>query len=282
MASRSRKIRAGLFIVAAAALAAIGLLAFGGMRLVERGDDYQVEYEGSVYGLQEGASVYLSGVRVGSVEGLTVSPIDPSRVRVHIRVKRGTPVRTDTRAVLQFAGITGLKVIDLRDGTIAAPPLPPGSTIAAGETILDKLERRAEDLAAQTTALMERSNRILANVETLTDPQGELAQGARRGIAEIATAGSEIAAAGATLRTIVAENRAGVRRSVDAVGRVATSADEVVGQLQGLLRENGGVLRSTMFDLRQASRSLKDLAREVRQRPSRLLFSGAQPDRRMP
>lgn len=282
MATRSRKIRAGLFVVAAVALAAAGLLAFGGLRMLEKGDSYYVEYEGTVYGLVTGANVYLSGVRVGTVEGIEVSPDDPSRVRARLHVKRGTPVRTDTRALLQFAGITGLKVIDLRDGTAKAPPLPPGSQIAAGETILDKLEKRAEDLAAQTTALMERSNKILANVEQLTDPQGELAQGAKRGIVGIATASEEMAAAGATLRAIVAENRAGIRRSVDAVGQVATSADEVVDQLQGLLRENGGVLRSTMFDLRQASRSLKDLAREVRQRPSRLLFSGAQPDRRMP
>ena len=282
MASRSRKIRAGLFVVATLALAALGLLAFGGQRLLERGDVYHVEYAGSVYGLVEGANVYVSGVRAGSVETIEVAPHDPSRVRVRIRLKGGTPVHTDTRAMLQFAGITGLKVIDLRAGTAQAPRLPPGSEIVAGETILDKLEQRAQDLAEQTTALMERSNRILANVEVLTDPNGELAQGAKRGVAEIATASSEIAAAGATLRTIVTENRAGVRRSVTAVGRVAASADEVVDQLKGLLRENGGVLRSTMFDLRQASRSLKDLAREVRQRPSRLLFSGTQPDRRMP
>jgi phospholipid/cholesterol/gamma-HCH transport system substrate-binding protein len=282
MASRSRKIRAGLFVIAAVALAAFGLLAFGGLRLLEKGDAYFVEYEGTVYGLVEGANVYLSGVRVGKVEELGVSPDDPGRVRVKIRVKRGTPVRTDTRALLQFAGITGLKVIDLRDGTAQAPPLPPGSQIAAGETILDKLEKRAEDLAAQTTALMERSNRILANVEQITDPQGELAQGARRGIAGLAAAGEQIAAAGTTLRMMVTENRAGVKRSVNAVGRIAEGADEVVAQLQGMLRENGGVLRSTMFDLRQASRSLKDLVREVRQRPSRLLFSGTQPDRRMP
>ena len=282
MASRSRKIRAGLFVIAAAALAAFGLLAFGGLRLLEKGDAYFVEYEGTVYGLVEGANVYLSGVRVGKVEELGVSPDDPGRVRVKIRVKRGTPVRTDTRALLQFAGITGLKVIDLRDGTAQAPPLPPGSQIAAGETILDKLEKRAEDLAAQTTALMERSNRILANVEQITDPQGELAQGARRGIAGLAAAGEQIAAAGATLRAMVTENRAGVKRSVNAVGRIAEGADEVVAQLQGMLRDNGGVLRSTMFDLRQASRNLKDLVREVRQRPSRLLFSGTQPDRRMP
>ena len=44
----------------------------------------------------------------------------------------------DTRAMLQYAGITGLKVIDLRDGTTASPVLPSGSQIAASSRIWPK------------------------------------------------------------------------------------------------------------------------------------------------
>jgi len=275
MASRNRKIVAGVFAIAAIALAALALLAFGGLRVLRGGDVYHVEYEGSVYGLVDGANVYLSGVRVGTVDKLEVSPDDPDRVRVRIVVRTGTPVRADTRAVLQFAGITGLKVIDLRGGSSRSPALSPGSTIAAGETILDKLEKRAEELAEQTTAMMARANKILDNVAAVTDPAGELAQAATRGA-------TDLAAAGATLRAIAAENRAGIRRSIEAIGQTARGADDVIAQLKSALRENTPALRASMFDLRQASRSLKDLAREVRQRPSRLLFSGAPRDRRMP
>jgi phospholipid/cholesterol/gamma-HCH transport system substrate-binding protein len=275
MASRNRKIVAGLFAIAALALVASALLAFGGLRVLRGGDVYHVEYEGSVYGLVDGANVYLNGVRVGNVDQLGVSPDDPNRVRVRIVVRPGTPVRADTRAMLQFAGITGLKVIDLRGGSPRSPALPPGSTIAAGETILDKLEKQAQDLADQTTAMMERANKILDNVAAVTDPAGELAQAATRGAADLA-------AAGATLRAIAAENRAGIRRSIDAIGQTAHGADDVIAQLKSVLRENTPALRASMIDLRQASRSLKDLAREVRQRPSRLLFSGAPRDRRMP
>ena len=35
-------------------------------------------------------------------------------------------------------------------------------------------------------------------------------------------------------------------------------------------------------DLRQASRNFKELAREVRQRPSRLLYSSPAPERKLP
>lgn len=272
---RGRRIRAGLFALAAAALAAFALLAFGGLHLFRGGDGYRVEYEGTVYGLESGANVYMSGVRVGRVEAIELAPGDPSRVLVRIVVHEGTPVRADTRAMLQLMGITGLKVIDLRGGSPESPRLAPGSTIAAGETTLDKLQRRADEVADQTVALMARTNQILAQVTELTDPRGELFQSARRGAADLA-------AASATVRAIADENRARIRGSFEAVAAMARSADEAVAQAKALIRDNAEALRATLFDLRQASRNLKDLAREVRQRPSRLLFSGAPRDRRLP
>lgn len=270
-----RKIVAGLFTLAGLLLAGLLLLAFGGMRLLRGGDHYLVEYDGSVYGLEDGANVYLNGVRVGTVEGLDVSPDAPGRVRVRIAVRSGTPVRTDTQAVLQLAGITGIKVVDLRGGSPGAPPLAPGGTIPAGETLLDKLGDRAEVLADQTTAMMERASRILDNAARVTDPEGELAAAARRGAAELA-------AAGAALRAIATENRAGLRRALGAISQTAEQAEGLITRLEGVLRESSPALRASLIDLRQASRALKELAREVRQRPSRLLFSDAPRDRRLP
>ncbi len=275
MAGRSRKLSAGLFAIIAAALAAFAILAFGARYMLRGGDAYYVEYVGTVYGLEDGANVYMAGVRVGSVDTIELAPGDPRRVRVRIVVERETPVRADTRAMLQLTGITGLKVIDLRDGSPEAPPLPPGSTIAAGETTLDKLERRAAELADQAIAMTERANRILENLAAATDPQGELLATARR-------AAADLGAAGAALREIAAESRAGIRRSIDAVGHTARGVDRAVAELEELIGENSGTVRALLFDLRQASRSLKDFAREVRQRPSRLLYSGAPKERKLP
>jgi phospholipid/cholesterol/gamma-HCH transport system substrate-binding protein len=275
VASRGRKIRAGLFAIAAAALAVFAVLAFGGMRVLRGGDPYHVVFEGTVYGLEDGANVYMNGVRVGAVDTIEVSPDHPGQVRVRIVVASGTPVRTDTRAMLQFTGITGLKVIDLRGGTPTAAALPPGSTIPAGETTFDRLERRAAELADQSVALVERANAILDHVVQLTQPDGKLVESATR-------AADELAAAGAALRAIVTENRAAIRRSIASIDRAARSAEETAEQLQGVVRTNSAVVRAMLFDLRQASRTLKELAREVRQRPSRLLFSRPLPERKLP
>ena len=52
---------------------------------------------------------------------------------------------------------------------------------------------------------------------------------------------------------------------------------------KGLVHDNEGIVHAAVVDLRQASRSFKELAREVRQRPSRLLFfGGSQGDRKLP
>src|SRR5215510_6822547 len=111
--TKQQKIRIGLFSVAAGALLAVVLVGFAGVHFWRARDRYYVEFDSTVYGLEKGADVYLSGIRIGKVGGIGLAPHDIRRVRVAIDINEGTPVRTDTCAVLQFAGITGLKVIDL-------------------------------------------------------------------------------------------------------------------------------------------------------------------------
>jgi ABC-type transporter Mla subunit MlaD len=287
MASKAQKIRVGLFTAIAGALLALVIIVFGGMRFWEGRDHYNIVFAGSVYGLEQGAHVYLNGMRVGSVSSIAPSAEDLGKVAVTVKLSRGTPVHTDTRAMLQYAGITGLKVIDLREGTLAAPMLPPGGTILQGTTALDKLEERAETLADESVQLMTRANRIVENLATLTDP--ERFAGLDEVVRQSRVTADNLAASSVALRAIVDENRVALRTSIGAIGDAAqqigpivTSAGTFVGRIDGLVHDNEGAVRAAVFDLRQAVRSLKELAREVRQRPSRLLFSGAAADRELP
>ncbi|MEO8705998.1 MAG: MlaD family protein [Kofleriaceae bacterium] len=292
MATKSQKIRVGLFAVASATLLAIVLVVFGGLSLWSSRDHYQIELTDSAYGLAEGAKVYLNGIPVGTVKEIAVDERDLKKIIVKISVKEGTPIRTDTKAMLQLAGITGLKVIDLRDGSLAAAPLPPGSTIPQGETILGELERRAKAIADQSAELMTRANKLVDNLVVLTDPKGyeSILAGAR-------TTSENLAETSASLKGLVSENRVALRQTIDSVNATAKSAstildgqvsallvnaNDVVSSLGGMVRDNQGQLRSALFDLRQASRSFKDLARDVKQRPSRLLFSKPDSDRKLP
>jgi hypothetical protein len=49
-----------------------------------------------------------------------------------------------------------------------------------------------------------------------------------------------------------------------------------------MVRGNEGQLRSAVFDLRQASRNFKELSRDLKQKPSRILFSDSASERKLP
>jgi phospholipid/cholesterol/gamma-HCH transport system substrate-binding protein len=290
MAANARSIRVGLFAAGTLVLFAVVLIVFGGFRFWQRSDRYQVVFATSVYGLQPGAEVYLNGIKVGTVEGLDIVPDDIRKISVALKVKRGTPIHADTQAMLQYAGITGLKVIDLRDGTSTAPVLPPGAQITAGVGLLDKLEAQAQTIVDQSAALMQRANHLTDNLIAFTDNLGAITEPTKHAAYNLeATTGS--------LKSMVDENRAALRDTLGAIRRTATDASglldtqvaqlfgnagDVVSEIKKLVTTNEAPLRAVMFDLRAASRSFKELVHDVRQKPSRLLFSTTAAERRMP
>jgi phospholipid/cholesterol/gamma-HCH transport system substrate-binding protein len=273
--SKQQKIRIGMFALATGILLGVVLVVFAGIHFWQDRARYYVDVTDSVYGLETGADVHLNGIRVGKVGDIALSPTDLGTVRVAIDVDEDTPVRTDTRAILQFAGITGLKVIDLRGGSLAAARLPPGGVIPLGETTLDRLEKRAIAMVDESTELMKRANaiverteQIVANMTEITDPEAMSAI-----IAQTRVTAHNLAQASSALRGLIDENRAGLKSSIAAIELAAKRASEVV---------DGNQVRAAVADLRQASRSFKELAREVRQKPSRLFFGSPAPDRKLP
>jgi phospholipid/cholesterol/gamma-HCH transport system substrate-binding protein len=273
--TKQQKIRIGLFAVAAGALLAVVLVVFAGVHFWKPRNRYYVEFDKSVYGLEKGADVFLNGIRVGKVGGIRLAPHDIQHVQVALDVNEDAPVRTDTRAVLQFAGITGLKVIDLRGGSLAAAALPVGGTIPVGETILDKLEEKGKALVDQSQELMERASSIVTKADTIVTNLANATDSANLGeiMAQTRVTAANLAQASASLRGLIDENRASLKASVAAIEETAKRAANLVDANQ---------VKAAVADLRQASRSFKEMAREVKNRPSKLLFSKPEADRKLP
>ena len=55
-----------------------------------------------------------SGVQIGDVVDLKLNPLDPSQVRVLIRVDQDIPIRENTQASLVLANITGSMSLRIR------------------------------------------------------------------------------------------------------------------------------------------------------------------------
>jgi phospholipid/cholesterol/gamma-HCH transport system substrate-binding protein len=84
---------------------------------------YQLRFDSSVSGLQEGSAVLFNGIRVGEVTGLALDPDHPDQVIATVGVVNGTPVRSDTKVGIESQGLTGGAAVTLVGGDASSPPV---------------------------------------------------------------------------------------------------------------------------------------------------------------
>jgi len=164
----------GLFIIVFCVAAAIVAVWLGG---TGRRDDvtYRIHFPDSVSGLVAGDSVKYRGIDVGTVKSMIIDPDDSRLVRVDVRLRKETPVRTDTRASLTMKGITGVVFIELNGGDPAAktllevtpqdriPEIP--SEKSGLKAMLDSLPKVVEKFSA----LEDQVKKVVTGVGGLTD-----------------------------------------------------------------------------------------------------------------
>ena len=81
-------------------------------------DEYQIYFKESVSGLNIGSSIKYKGFEVGNVSEIKLNPNNSEEIQLNIVIKKGTPIKEDNYAVLGNLGITVLKYIELKGGSI--------------------------------------------------------------------------------------------------------------------------------------------------------------------
>ena len=175
----------GLFVVAAIA-AVFGFVYWlhntGG--LTERAV-YRVRYENTVSGMLVGAAVLFNGIRVGEVTDLKLDSQNPNQVIATVAVATGTPIRADTKASIDFQGLTGVAVVTLNGGDPKSPLLA-----ASGESppllLADPMAGQNMTQAARTvlqrldTILSENSSAMKSTISNLSTFSDALARNSQR------------------------------------------------------------------------------------------------------
>lgn len=175
METRANYALIGAFVLMAAA-AVIGFALWLGSSQFNRDYAlYDVVFSGPV-SLEEGASVRYIGIKVGEVETVRIDRRDASMVRARLRVDRSTPVKSDSTAIIDFAGITGVTFVQINAGTEAAGPLLPAPyeeipVIEAGETPLAALFDGGAEIVGQASVTIDRLSEFLTkeNIATMSE-----------------------------------------------------------------------------------------------------------------
>ena len=123
METRAHYVAIGSFTLLVIAAAFAFIYWFRGTDGRSNVTNYRVVFTGSVSGLSKGSLVMYNGLKVGEVTALSLMPDDPSRVVAVVTVDASTPMNTDTKARLEFQGLTGVASVQLSGGGPNAQPL---------------------------------------------------------------------------------------------------------------------------------------------------------------
>lgn len=249
MPSRAQKIRLGIFVLAGL-LALISLIAFFTTnKYLQKTDTYHIAYQDvSVSGLEIGSPVKYLGIKVGTIKNISISPEDVSRIIVKVALKPGTPVKEDARADIVSIGITGLKMIEIRGGSNAAPLLKEGDYITAGSSSI------TEEITGKAEVLAEKMERVLNNLQKFTQPENldKITQ-----MAERASASFE------KMDAMISENRRGVQETVRSVTSIAVRLDTTSQLLYESVSRINQIVRSDTVE--QILASTRDISRKLKE-----------------
>jgi len=131
---------------------------------------YEIVFDSSVSGLRPGGAVLFNGIRVGDVTSLKLDTEDPRKVVALIAIANTTPVRTDTKAGLELAGLTGVASVALVGGTPTAPLLKPEGgkppRIVAGGGAFTDVMQGAKEVLARIDRLLETNEKKISQILT--------------------------------------------------------------------------------------------------------------------
>ena len=318
MVTKSQKIRLGIFITGAGIILFVTLTLLSLNKLLEEKDIYSIAYKNtSVSGLSVGSSVKYLGLNVGTVDHIEIDPNDISRILVTVGIERGTPIKKDVRADISTIGITGIKIIELRGGTVEAELLEPGELIQAGKSLTEDITGKAEIIAEKIeyllnnlleltsennrqkladlmdgasgtsqitkTLLSENKSRItntLKNIDTISNDMVYAARDINQSLEVLGeTVQSDSFRLALKSMTRFA-NRLGssdMEKLIGDLSKTVKRTNGLLNQAEFILRENRDNLYRSMQELNQTIEYLNNAARQIDEDPS-VLIGGSRPD----
>lgn len=142
-------------------------------------DIYTVYVREAVSGLSDDSIVKYNGVKVGVVNKIELNQFDPQQVKIQLKIEKGTPITTSTRATLISQGITGTTYLGLSATSPSLFPLQktpgePYPVIPYIPSFFSQLEKNINDVSIGIKRIFDKENahalkKALGNLQQVTD-----------------------------------------------------------------------------------------------------------------
>lgn len=287
----------GAFVLTLGAMLIAGLMWIASGGAWQKKHDLYLAIENeSVAGLNLNAPVKYNGVAVGKVSDIQLDLTNPAKVRLLFAIDRGTPIKTDTLAVLKTQGLTGIAYIELSGGAPGAASLQvqggekypvirtKPSLTARLEDVLTNVLAKLERTSANIDALLSTENRqafssALADLAVVTHTFAARKDTLDAGMASAAKTFENTARVTAQLEPLIARlsnSAIAVEKLGNDAAAASTSAantvDSVGSDVKRFTAQTLPELQSLMGELSVLSASLRRLSEQTERNPSGLIF----------
>ena len=228
-------------------------------------DRYYAYMRESVSGLSVNSAVKYRGVDVGRVKDISLRPENPEEVRLTLDILHGTPIKTDTVAVLQTQGLTGLATVDLAGGTRDAPVLQaaPGEeypVIKTAPSLFFTLDKAVSRLLEEQglTKLLGNLNQLSQQAAAVVDEDNRMAL--RRILKDL----SELTQTLTARHQQVDRGITSASRSAENLARMTETMNEQMPKLLDRVSDSVAALQVMTEELAKTGRSVNSLVQETR------------------
>ena len=261
---------------------------------------YEIQFAGSVSGLDRGSPVRYLGVDVGRVRNLTLDSEDASRVNVIAEIDDSAPISSATRASLGLQGVTGLLYVNLREAPEAdkSQPLRQGKRypiIESAASDFDVFLASLPELMSRANSLLERLGRVLsddnltaltrtlANLEKTSAGLPQTGKDVAELIKQMQATVTEVHGAAESLRQITTSSQPEIQKALQKMSAVAANLEQASVRIDRFMQQGekqlGNFTEQGLFELqrlmretRSAAREFRDLSRSLKENPSQILY----------
>jgi phospholipid/cholesterol/gamma-HCH transport system substrate-binding protein len=255
----------GSFVAFLGAAILAGILWLGKTDYRGAYDRYEAYMKESVAGLSVDSTVKYRGVDVGRVKAIALNPNNPEEVLLTMDIVRGTPIKTDTIAVLETQGLTGLATINLTGGSREAPPLQAREgqaypVIKTGPSLFYRLDEAVSRLLSE-----EGLAQLLVDLDTAAKGAAKVLDEDNRTVLKRTIKDlSEVAQTIASHKNQIAHTLNGAAKSADNLVRLTASLNAEIPALLAGIDKSVAALATATDELARTSKTVGAVVTEAR------------------
>lgn len=183
METKANYVAVGAFVLGIMIVLFVSVLWVARVQFRDEFKRYETFVHGPVTGLGVGAIVRLNGIDVGRVADIAFDPDNSLQVQVGLRIKEGTPIKSDSMVSMETQGLTGVSYVEISGGNQGSPPLEPKPghkvpIIQSKPSALQQVFESAPDLLAHFVVIADRLSLLLddKNITSLSDTLSNVSQ----------------------------------------------------------------------------------------------------------